>query len=423
MVKKSVMRMWWALAVMSVLSAGAASAQDAPAPAAGTATQGPTAAPDAPGGAGQMAAAIGGMIGGAEFMLILDKPFEAEKLFGAVLQMDPNNAYAKQGLERVKLAKRPNWTILYHNFRFNLDMSLNTYGGGPSFYSKNLKSTFWIGDGWYKNNINPDNPQNPLAFLGHQLGTADDKALRKQTYNVTLEPYYKQFDGYFYVNRTVYQEAPDRTLWTAQGTWTRQPGRESYALFAGQHDSYFQGQLAQYFAPESWSAVQVKLLSREVGFNVNYPIGKYIDINPTFQRISYTDDNTRRFFRAAAMYRLLPGEGKQMPIFRVGFHFVRDDADHASLLYYAPPIYHQYSIAADYTFISGNTRYGVYGYYPVNKINGEAPILVEPPKTLFAFINHKISARQEFWFKFAGLHTKHDGPRFGDYVFGMNYRF
>ena len=125
-----------------------------------------------------MAAQIGQMIGGAEFMLILDKPFEAEKLFGAILSMDPNNAYATQGLERVKVAKRPNWTFLMHPFTFpKLDQSMFTYGGGPSFYSKNLKSTFWIGDGWYKNDINPNNPDNPLGFLGNIIGTADDKAL------------------------------------------------------------------------------------------------------------------------------------------------------------------------------------------------------------------------------------------------------
>src|SRR5215217_7014950 len=109
MVKKSVMKTLWVFAVVGFLGTGVAYAQDQPAPSSPSTTQSapPNTDPSAA-GAGQMAAQIGGMIGGAEFMLILDRPFEAEKLFGAVLSMDPNNAYAKQGLERVKLAKRPN---------------------------------------------------------------------------------------------------------------------------------------------------------------------------------------------------------------------------------------------------------------------------------------------------------------------------
>jgi len=72
------MRSLWALALVSVLFTGVARAQDVQQPRA-------TAPPNTPDQAGAMAAAIGQMIGGAEFMLILDKPFEAEKLFGAIL--------------------------------------------------------------------------------------------------------------------------------------------------------------------------------------------------------------------------------------------------------------------------------------------------------------------------------------------------
>ncbi len=412
------------LVVASLLWATDARAQDTPPPA----TPAPataSAAADGAAGAGAVAAQqaqINGMIGAGEFMLILDKPFEAEKLFNAVLQMDPGNAYAQQALERVRLAKRPNWTFLIHPFKFNLDMWLLTYGGGPSFYTKNLKATFWVGDGFYKNNIDPNNTENPLGFLGYQIGTADDKALRKQTYNATFEPYYKQLDGYFYLNRTVYQEAPDRTLWTAQVTWNRQPGRESYTVFGGQHDSYFQGQLSQYFAPESWSAVQMKILSREIGASATIPIGN-LDIAPSVQRITYTDDNARRLVRVQVMYRLLPSTGQQMPVFRVGIHYTYDDTDRPSLFYYAPLKYHQYAFAADYTFISGKTRYGVYGFIPFTGVSGDPPVLIRPPFTAFAFINRMISPTTEVWFKFAGLYTTHHGPRFGDYVFGINTRF
>ena len=122
---KNTVRILWAVALASVLSTGVVRGQDVQQPRA-------SAPPNTPSEAGAMAAQIGGMIGGAEFMLILDKPFEAEKLFGAILSMDPNNAYARQGLERVKVAKRPNWTFLVHPFTFpKLDQAMFTYGGGP----------------------------------------------------------------------------------------------------------------------------------------------------------------------------------------------------------------------------------------------------------------------------------------------------
>ncbi|HUR32386.1 MAG TPA: hypothetical protein VM032_01230 [Vicinamibacterales bacterium] len=424
MLKRSVVRTWWALAVVGLLGTGAAQAQDQPAPTTPTTT--PSAPPNtdpAAAGGGQMAAQIGGMIGGAEYMLILDRPFEAEKLFGAVLSMDPNNAYAKQGLERVKFAKRPNWTFLYHAFKFSLDASMKAYGGGPSFYTRNLKSTFWVGDGWYKNNNDPNNPDNPLGFLGYQIGTADDEALRKQTYNATFEPYYKNFDGYVYLNRTIYQKAPDRTLWYAKGTWNRQRGRENYSLFAGSHDSYYQNDLAQYFAPESWTAVQTKLISREVGASAAIPLGPKVDFSPTFSRFDYTDGNTRRVGRFSAMYRLLPGSGKQMPILRVGLSGTYDDSDTTSLFYYSPLSHKALGLTVDYVYVTGKTRYILYGNYAFTGPSGEGFGRFPPPRVLYGAVNHKVTPGAELWAKFSGMNTEKSGPRFADVVVGITARF
>jgi hypothetical protein len=424
MVKNSVIRISSALGLVGVLWAGGARAQDLPTSATPTTTPTGTPATDAAAaGAGQMAAQIGGMIGGAEFMLIRDRPFEAEKLFGAVLAMDPNNAYAKQGLERVKFAKRPNWTFLVHGLKFSLDASLFAYGGGPSFYTKNMKSTFWIGDGWYKNNNNPNNPDNPLGFLGNIIGTADDAALRKQTYNATFEPYYKDFDGYLYLNRTIYQKAPDRTLWYGKMTYNRQQGRENYSFFGGWHDSYYQNDLAQYFAPESWTAVQQKIISHEIGGAATIALGRYVDLSPTASRFTYTDGNTRRVGRFSLVYRVRPGEGKAMPILRVGLSGTWDDTDQPNLFYYSPKNHKALGITADYVYVTGKTKYIVYGNWAFTGPSGEGNGRFPPPRVLYGQVNHKISQSNELWFKFSGMNTENSGPRFGDYVFGFNTRF
>jgi len=409
-------RPWAVFAVVACITiATIAHAQEGP----------PPPAPAAPENAAAAAAAaqLAPLLGGAEFMLIVERPFEAEKLFNAVLAQDPSNAHAQDGLRRVALAKRVNWTFLTHGYNNNLDASLITYGGGPTFYNSHGKVTFWVGDGFFKNDINGDNPDNPLSFLAPILGTADDEALRKQTVSMIWEPYYKQFDGYVYLNRTFYQEAPDRTLWNLRGTWNRRAGRETYSIFAGQHDSYLQSDLAQFFAPESFTAVVNKLLSREVGASAQIPIGKKIDVNPGFSYLDYTDGNARRIWRAQAMYRILPKGDNPLPIFRVGIAYLWDDANQPSLSYYAPIDFQSVSIAADYVYVTGKYRFGVFGTAPLTKTSGTGFGRFDPYWTLFSFVNYKLSPSREVWVKFTGVHSANLSPKLVDIVAGINLRF
>src|ERR1039458_9094573 len=134
-------QLWWVLVVVWIL-AGSAEAQQSSqtspdtVPAEASPTVAPAAAPQ-----------LGAMLGGAEFMLIMDRPFAAEKLFNAVLALDPKNAHALDGLRRVKLAKRTSWTFLGHAFGNHYDTQLVTSCGALSFYTSLGKITFWVGDG------------------------------------------------------------------------------------------------------------------------------------------------------------------------------------------------------------------------------------------------------------------------------------
>jgi len=396
-----------------VLVAAVAAAQDTPPPAP---SAGPTVAVE------PAAAQMGAMLGGAEFMLISERPYDAEKLFKAVLAQDSTNAHAKDGLRRVALGKRPMWTVLGHGYNNNLDASLVTYGGGPAFFTPHGKATFWVGDGFFKNNINGDNPKNPLSFLASRLGTSDDAALRKLTVNATFEPNYKQFDGYIYLNRTFYPEAPDRTLWNLKGTWQRQRGREYYSVFAGQHDSYLQTDLVQYFAPDSYTAVKNKVLTREVGAGGQIPFGRF-DFIPSYSYFDYTDGNSRRVGRAQLMYRALPKGGSQMPILRLGATYVSDSGDKPSLQYYLPIGFKSVSISGDYVMVTGKYRYGVFGSWPLTGDSGEQFGRYYPSRTLFSFVNYNVTPSHEFWVKFIGVHSGGLSPKLSDVVVGMNMRF
>ncbi len=77
-------QLWWVLVMVWILAAGSAEAQQS------SQTSPDTAPPEAsPTVAPAASPQIGAMLGGAEFMLIMDRPFAAEKLFNAVLALDP----------------------------------------------------------------------------------------------------------------------------------------------------------------------------------------------------------------------------------------------------------------------------------------------------------------------------------------------
>ena len=408
-------QLWLVLLVALILAVGAAEAQEGPpppaeaAPTLSTTTVPPAASP----------AQLGAMLGGAEFMLILDRPFAAEKLFNAVLAMDPKNAHALDGLRRVKLAKRVSWTFLGHGYSNNFSTQMETYGGGPSFYTSLGKVTFWVGDGFFRSGV-----------PGLKV-----PSLQKITLNGIWEPYYKNFDGYAYINRTFYPQAPDRTLFNFKGTWNRKPGREYYSVFGGQHDSYLQTDLAQFFAPESYPQVEQKILNRDIGAAAQIALGKYIDFMPSFAEFYYTASqekdqfppmasNQRRIAQGQVMYRVLPHGEAQMPIFRIGASYLSDSCGQLPFYYYFCPVdFHAVSINADYVFVTGKYRYGVFASYPVTGATGETGGRFDPARTLFSFVNYKVSQSQELWLKFTGVYSDNHSPQLWDIAAGTNVRF
>ncbi len=414
-------QLWWVLVAMWILVAGAAEAQQT------SATTPDESAIVSARVQPPPSAQLDAMLGGAEFMLILDRPFAAEKLFNAVLAQDPKNAHALDGLRRVKLAKRINWTFLGHAFGNHYDTQLITYGGGPSFYTKLGKMTFWLGDGFFS-------AASPLNGAW--------TSLQKITLNGFWEPYYKNIEGYAYINRTIYTQAPDRTLFDFKATWNRHPGRESYSVFGGQHDSFLQDDTAQFFAPESITEVKEKILLRSIGASAQIPFGKHIDFMPIFSQFYYTGceancaiygpygttaSNARRIAQGKLMYRILPHGNSQMPIFRVGAAYLNDSCDFGSGIYNCPVNFHSVSVTADYVFVTGKYRYGVFATYPITGRSGDGVYpntgRFDPTEAVYSFVNYKVTETRELWVKFLGAHSAGFSPRCFDVVVGTNVRF
>ena len=316
-----------------------------------------------------------------------------------------------------------------HGFGNHYDTQLATWGGGPSFYTAQGKVTFWLGDGFFKSGQVASATTQPVGGV----------SLQKITLNGFWETYYKNFDGYAYINRTIYPDAPDRTLYDFKGTWNRRPGRESYSVFGGQHDSFLQDDTAQFFAPESITEVKEKILIRNIGATAQIPLGKYIDFMPTFSQFYYTacqencaafgptPSNSRQIAQGKLMYRVLPRGGAQMPIFRIGAAYLSDNCDFGSGIYNCPSNFHSVSIAADYIFVTGKYRYGVFASYPITGTSGDGQFpntgRFDPTESLYSFLNYKVTESQELWVKFLGAHSAGFSPRCFDIVVGTTLRF
>jgi hypothetical protein len=74
-------------------------------------------------------------------------------------------------------------------------------------------------------------------------------------------------------------------------------------------------------------------------------------------------------------------------------------------------------------FVTGKYRYGVFAGVPVTGASGTGGGRFNPPQTIYAFLNYKLSESQELWVKFTGVHSANFSPTLFDIVVGANVRF
>jgi hypothetical protein len=356
------------------------------------------------------------LLGFADFMLTIDRPYEAEKIYKAILSFVPNNPAAQQGLRDVAFAKRPTFQFLGHYYEDTHDVELSTYGGGPTFRTRFGRITFTTGTGHYRNHNDPTNKQNPLSLTPTIPSAADNVTLQKSTYNLILEPYYKNYEGYFFVSNTTYDKAPDRILYDVHLSYVPDP-RERYTITHGRHDSYYQNQAQQFFAPENYFMLVRKILYDDTSINLQHPLTNKIDFNFSYRNFKYTDGNYRNNFRTLIMYRLKGTQRHPLPIFRVGVDTILDNSKFFTLDYSSSFNFNAYSLAADYVWLSRTTKYGFFASTPVGKDH------FNPPQAFVGFYNHNITKDYEIFAQVVGFKAPGVSLNFGDYVIGVNRRF
>jgi hypothetical protein len=386
-------------------------------------------APGAPGAPGQGGPGAGGppplpvLLGYADLLLTLDRPWRAEPLYKLVLMQDPNNAVAKQGLAEAQMRKRPGLTALAHTYYDSQDVQLVGYGGGLFFNTPLGKVTLTAGDGYYKNNNNPNNRRNPIALSPLVPNGSDNFSLDRQTYNLLFEPFWgdkMQHEAAAWLSYQSYDGVPDRFLYDFHYSYIAEPGRKKYTIGTGRKDSFFQSQVNQFLAPESYFVLAEKITFDDYYASVDYPLSKKIDFSFNYRNFQYSDGNVRNNYRTLFMYRIKPDSPmKPMPVWRVGLDGIIDEAKFFTLKYGIPRDFRSLSIATDYAMLTRDYKVVVYASVPVAQKNFAAPA------GLVGYVSKSLDKekRYEVYGKTVILQGRNLSRSLYDYVVGVNARF
>lgn len=360
------------------------------------------------------------LLGIADFLLTIDRPFEAEKIYHGILHADPNNPAAQKGLRDVAWAKRPTTTLLAHGYYDTHDVELFAWGGGPTFRTPYGRATFTAGTGYYKNDNKSSNVKNPLGALQNSL---DDRALSKQTYNMLLEPYYKNWQGYFFLSQVDYEGAPNRFLYDLKLTYAPDPARRLYTFTAAKRDTFLQSDKNEFFAPESFFGVVSGLTLDEYSVNIDTPLATRWDYSGYFGLYYYSDGNRRNIIKNTFWYRMLPKAHMPMPVFRAGLQFTYDNTRDFAAFYFSPQDFAYLSLAAEYVKLTRKVKYGIFGTFPLAFHGGSGFATHYPALTLFGFLNYQLNDTLELYVKAGGINSPGVDLTFRDFVIGINGRF
>lgn len=363
------------------------------------------------------------LLGYADFMLTLERPWKAEQLYKLILMMDANNPVAKQGLREAKNQQRIGFASLVHSYYDSKDVQLLGYGGGPIIKTPLGKITLTVGNGYYKNNNNKNNPHNPTSLLPTFPSAADNFALKKQTYNLQFDPFWgskMQYEGSAWLSYQAYDNVPDRFLYDFKYSYIPKPGREKFTIGTGRKDSFYANQLNQFLAPETYFQLKKKILFKDYFTNIEYPLAKQWDFAFNYRFFDYSDNNQRNNFRTVFMYRILPTSPFQpMPIWRIGLDGVIDEGRTFTFDYGIPRDFRALSVATDYAMLTRDMKYVLYLSYPVAEKNFAAPAGV------VAYVSKTMGSEKRFelYGKAIILHARNLSTSLYDYVLGLNTRF
>jgi len=390
----------------------------------------PTGAPPAgptgggpPGGPQMAPPPLPVLLGYANFMLTLERPWQAEKLYKLILMLDPKNVAAQKGLEDAENMKHIGFATLVHSYYDSKDVQSLGYGGGPIIMMPSGKMTFTFGNGYYKNNNNPNNRRNPTTQLPTFPSPYDNFALQRQTYNLEYTPFWgkkMENEAAIWLSYQHYDDVPSKLLYDINYTYNIKPGREKINIGTGRKNSFYSSQLNQFLAPETYFELQKGITFNDYYAEVAYPMAPQWDLDFRYRFFDYSDGNQRNNFRTQFLYRIMPTDPrKQMPIWRVGLDGIVDLGRFFTFDYGIPRDFRSVSVMTDYAILGRATKFVLYASYPIAEKNFAAPA------GLVAYASQAFgpAKRFEFYSKAEILEARNLSVSLYDYVSGLNIRF
>jgi hypothetical protein len=82
-----------------------------------------------------------------------------------------------------------------------------------------------------------------------------------------------------------------------------------------------------------------------------------------------------------------------------------------------------YSLVADFVKLEHKLKYGLFGTLPIAKVRGTGFAKHDPARTLFGFVNYRLSDGLEVYLKGGAINSPKFDLSFRDVVLGVNGRF
>jgi len=312
--------------------------------------------------------------------------FGARDNYDQVLQTQPNNASARRGRRVVVKNTSPRLTLggSYYNDTNGVTLRSLNYGG----FLPTRAGTIGV-----------------LAERGRfeQNGSERDR----NALSLILSRAFGPVQARLALTRLKYGGAPSRTLYDLLLNNVRGPRQRYYLNFA-KRDIF-----------ESDAAVAQGITAAFVRAGFTQPLGDKFDFEFQATRYRYSDRNNRTSIQPSIYYRFRPTN----PSLRIGLGYFYDNTAERRdnpFIYYTPQGFNATSILADYVVDQGDTRYGIFGAYPLTGATGNNGTN-RPAKTLFGFVNHDLSDALELFAEGGIVRT----PDFRSNQIngGVNFRF
>ncbi len=313
--------------------------------------------------------------------------FDAQKSYDQVLATQPNNALAKAGRRTVRRETAPRLTVGGAYYNDSNGVRLRSINYGATLPTR--AGTIGV-----------------IAERGRFTQGATER--NRNALSLLLARAFGPVQARLILTRLKYDGAPNRTLYDLLLNNVRGP-RQRYYLGVAKRDIF-----------ESDAAVAQGITATLYRAGFTYPVGTKIDIEGQLTRYRYSDSNNRTSIQPSIYYRFKPTN----PSLRVGLGYFYDNTSELRngppFLYYTPQGFKATSILADYVVDQGDTRYGLFGAYPITGETGDGG-LNRPAKTLFGFLNRDLNDALEL-FAEGGI-VRAPAFRSNQISGGVNFRF